>query len=111
MAQSLEYRKHWYPYILLTEEERAREMLEMLRPDIACVVKNSDKLTTTMADCFGRAFRAKYRLAQIQEEKAKEIKVSERLGKRKNNFSTSRIIQFQGKRKKLATTLGCRKCG
>ena len=77
MAQSLKYCKWWYPYILLIEEERAHELLEMLQPDITRAIKDSDELPTTMVDCFGRALRAKHRLAQIQEEKAKKIKARE----------------------------------
>ena len=76
MAQSLEYRKWWYPYIVLTEKERAHEMLEMSRPDIARAIRESDELPTTMVDCFGRALRTKYRLTQIQVEMAKQKKVS-----------------------------------
>ena len=64
-AQNLEYWKHWYPYAMLTEEERAQEMLGMLRPDIACAITDNEELPTTMADCFRIALRAKHHLAQI----------------------------------------------
>ena len=89
MAQNLEYRKRWYPYAMLTEEERAHEMLGMLRPDLARAITDNEELPTTMANCFGRALRAKHCLAQIQEEKAKGIKVRKQHGKRKDNPSTS----------------------
>ena len=90
-AQVYEYRKHWYPYIVLTEEERAREMLGMLRPDIARAIRESEELPTTIVDCFGRALRAKYRLTQIRAEKAKKKEVFRQQGKRKENPSTSKI--------------------
>ena len=69
-------------------------MLGMLRPDIARAIRESNELPTTMVDCFGRALRAKHRLAQIREEKAKKIKASKQYSKRKNNPSTSKITHF-----------------
>ena len=94
MSQSLKYHKSWYPYTLLTEEERAREILEILRPHITRAIKDSDELPTTMANCFRRALHVKHFLTQIQEEQAKAIKVRNQHGKRKNNPSTLRITQF-----------------
>ena len=107
MAQSLKYWKQLYPYTLLTEEERAHEMLEMLRLDIARVIRESDELPTTMVDCFGSALCAKHCLAQIQAEKAKKKEVSKHQSKKKNNPSTSKITRSQGKKKKL-TIASCR---
>ena len=60
---------------MLTEEERTHEMMGMLRPDIARAITDNEELPTTMADCFRRELRVKHRLAQIQEKKAKGIKV------------------------------------
>ena len=91
MAEDYEYRKCWYLYIVLIEEERVHEMLGMLRPDIAHVIRESDELPTTMVDCFGRALLAKYRLTQIQAEKAKKEEVWRQKSKRKNNPLTSNI--------------------
>ena len=110
-THNLEYQRCWYPYALLTEEERTQEMLGMLRPDIARAITENEELPTTMADCFGRALRVKHRLAQIQEKKAKGIKVGKQHGKRKDNPSTSGTTQFQGKKKKLAITPKCKECG
>ena len=86
-------------------------MLGMLRPDIARAIRESDESPTTIVDCFGRALRAKYRLTQIQAEKAKKKEVCRQQSKRKENPSTSKITHSQGKKKKLATATSCEKCG
>ena len=109
MVENYEYRKRWYLYIALTEEERAHEMLGMLRTDIAQAIRESDELPTTLVDFFGRALRAKYCLTQIQAEKDKQKEVWKQQIKRKNNPSTSMITRPQGKKTKLATVSGCEK--
>ena len=111
MAQSFEYQRYWYPYAMLTEEERTHEMLEMLRPYIACAIKDSDELPTTKIDHFGRVLHAKHRLAQKQEEEAKVNKVREQKGKRKDNPLKPRSTLLQGKKKRLVTILACKRCG
>ncbi len=65
MAQRLEYLMRCYPYAMLTEEERAQEMLEMIRLDIARAIRNNGEIPTAMANCFGRVLRAKHHLSQI----------------------------------------------
>ena len=73
-------------------------MLEMLWPDIAHAIIDNKELPTSMANCFGRILRVKHHLAQMQEEKANVINVSEWHDKRKDNSLTSRITQFHAKR-------------
>ncbi|KAL5539055.1 hypothetical protein UlMin_044547 [Ulmus minor] len=57
------------PYLVPTEEERVRRMLEMFRPELAVVIDSGDNPPTTVAECVDRALRAEYRLAQAKEER------------------------------------------
>ncbi|KAL5556113.1 hypothetical protein UlMin_038349 [Ulmus minor] len=57
------------PYLVPTEEERVRRMLEMFRLELAVVIDSGDNPPTTVAECVDRALRAEYRLAQAKEER------------------------------------------
>ncbi|KAL5551368.1 hypothetical protein UlMin_001544 [Ulmus minor] len=57
------------PYLVPTEEERVRRMLEIFRPELAVVIDSGDNPPTTVAECVDRALRAEYRLAQAKEER------------------------------------------
>ncbi|KAL5540684.1 hypothetical protein UlMin_043336 [Ulmus minor] len=57
------------PYLVPTEEERVRRMLEMFRPELAVVIDSGDNPPTTVAECIDRALRAEYRLTQAKEER------------------------------------------
>ena len=79
----------------------------MLRPDIACPIKDNEELHIIMAYYFGRALLVKYHLTQIQEEQDK-VNIVRGLNKKKKDKSpTSRGTQFKAKRKMLVTTSGC----
>ena len=58
------------PFLVKTEEERLRRMMDMFRPEIALAIKSDESLPTIVAKCVERAIRIEYRLAQLKEEKA-----------------------------------------
>ncbi|KAL5545187.1 hypothetical protein UlMin_008971 [Ulmus minor] len=62
------------PYLVPTEEEWVRRMLEMFRPELAVVIDSVDNPPTTVAECVDRALRAEYRLAQAKEERNRIFK-------------------------------------
>ena len=66
---------------MLTEEERTRRMIDLLRPDITQVIKFNEDLLVTVEDCFRRALRVNWRLALIQEKEAKEGKAKDEQAK------------------------------
>ena len=69
------HQKCCYPYAMHSEGRRAQEMLKMLRPDIARMVKRSGELPTSVDDCFRKALHAKYHLTQTPtKNKAKKIR-------------------------------------
>ncbi|KAL5556308.1 hypothetical protein UlMin_038544 [Ulmus minor] len=45
------------PYLVPTEEERVRRMLEMFRPELAVVIDSGDNPPTTIAECVDRALQ------------------------------------------------------
>ena len=50
------------PYLVPTEEQRTKRMLEMFQPDIALAIESAGDQPTTTTDCIERAFREEYRL-------------------------------------------------
>ncbi|KAL5570825.1 hypothetical protein UlMin_020422, partial [Ulmus minor] len=59
------------PYLIPTEEQRTRRMLDMFRPEISLALESGGVPPTTVADCVERAYRAEHRLMQVREERAK----------------------------------------
>ncbi|KAL5548997.1 hypothetical protein UlMin_004228 [Ulmus minor] len=55
------------PYLVPTEEQRVKRMLEMFRPDISLSVEGGGDPPTTTTDCVERAFRAEHRLNQLKD--------------------------------------------
>ena len=57
------------PYLVPTEEQRIKRMLEMFRPDIALAIESGGDQPTTTIDCIECDYRAKHRLNQLKEMK------------------------------------------
>jgi len=55
------------PYLVPTEEQMVKRMLEMFRPDISLSVEGGSDPPTTTTDCIERAYRAEHRLNQLKE--------------------------------------------
>ncbi|KAL5548161.1 hypothetical protein UlMin_003392 [Ulmus minor] len=89
------------PYLVPTEEQRTKRMLEMFRPDISLAIESGGDQPKTTSDCIERAFRVEHRLNQLKEMKAKTFEAKKKQWEQKNN-STSRNKgpmgnQFQGR--------------
>ncbi|KAL5543861.1 hypothetical protein UlMin_007645 [Ulmus minor] len=124
-----------FPFLVPTEEERVRRMLEILQPELALVIESGHNPPTTMAECVERALRAEYRLAQVKEERnrifdAKKIQKGKRpkkifkkrpkleskplplkLNKRKGNIQGQWNKKNQPNKKNPVAVLNCKKCG
>ncbi|KAL5582230.1 hypothetical protein UlMin_014672 [Ulmus minor] len=59
------------PYMLRTEEDRLKRMMDMFKPDIALAIESGGSPPTTVARCVERAVRIEYRMAQVKEERNK----------------------------------------
>ncbi|KAL5544090.1 hypothetical protein UlMin_007874 [Ulmus minor] len=59
------------PFMVRTEEERLRRMMDIFRPDIALAIESGGSLPTTVARCVERAVQIEYRIAQVKEERTK----------------------------------------
>ena len=57
------------PHLVLSEEEKIKRMMMMLRPDISVVVDNDNQPPVTMAECVDRAIRVEKRLDQARESR------------------------------------------
>ncbi|KAL5583142.1 hypothetical protein UlMin_015584 [Ulmus minor] len=55
------------PFMVRTEEDRLKRMMDMFRPDIALAIESGRSLPTTVASCVERAVRIEYRMAQVKE--------------------------------------------
>ena len=51
------------PFMVRTEEDRLKRMMDMFRPDIALAIESGGSSPTTMARCIERAVRIEYRMA------------------------------------------------
>ena len=67
----------YYPYLMLIKEGRTCRMIEILRLEIAQVIKFNEDLLVTMEDCLRRALRIDRSLALIKEREAMEDKASD----------------------------------
>ncbi|KAL5550718.1 hypothetical protein UlMin_000894 [Ulmus minor] len=88
------------PYLVPTEEQRVKRMLEMFRPDISLSVEGGSDPPTTTTDCVERAYRAEHRLNQLKEMRNRMFE-----NKRKQNNQSSnqnrgqQVSQPQGQNK------------
>ena len=48
------------PYLVPTEEQRIKSMLEMFQPDIALAIESGGDQPTTTTDCVKRSYRAEH---------------------------------------------------
>ena len=55
------------PYLVPTEEQRVKWMLEMFQPNIAFAIESGGDQPTTTTNCVERAYRAEHRLNQLKE--------------------------------------------
>ena len=57
------------PFMVRTEEDKLRRLMDMFRPDIALAIESGGSPPRTVARCVERAIRIEYRMAQVKEEK------------------------------------------
>ena len=62
-VSKFEQLSHLCPFLVRTEEERLRRMMDMFWPKIALAIESGGNLPTTMAKYVKRAIRIEYRLA------------------------------------------------
>ena len=55
------------PYLVLTEEQRARCMLEMFKPEISLAIESTSGQPTTTIECTERAYQVEHRWNQIKD--------------------------------------------
>ena len=55
------------PYLVPTEEQWVKRMLEMFRPDISLIIESGGDQPTITTNCVERAYRAKHRLNQLKD--------------------------------------------
>ena len=55
------------PYLVATEEQRVKRMLEMFRLDISLFVEGGGDPPITTTDCVEHAYRAEHRLNQLKD--------------------------------------------
>jgi len=60
-----------FPFMVRTEKDRLKRMMDMFRPDIALAIESGGSPPTTVARCVERTVRIKYRMAQVKEERNK----------------------------------------
>ena len=55
------------PYLVPTEEQRVKRMLEMFRPDISLAVEGRGDLPTTTTNYVEHTYRVKHRLNRLKD--------------------------------------------
>ncbi|KAL5573275.1 hypothetical protein UlMin_022872 [Ulmus minor] len=121
------------PYLVPTEEQWAKRMLEMFRPDISLSVEGGGDPPTTTTDCVERAYRDEHRLNQLKEmrnrmfenrrkqnnqgsnqNRGQQVGQSQgqsKNNKRKGNSQANRDTHQQAPKKNNTTYPTCGKCG
>ncbi|KAL5578682.1 hypothetical protein UlMin_011124 [Ulmus minor] len=127
------------PYLVPTEEQRTKRMLEMFRPDISLAIECGGEPPATTTDCIERAYRAEHRLNQLREMRQRQFENRKKQGnqggnhnsgnmnkgqqgsqsqgqgknnnKRKGNNQAGRNTRQQTAKKNNATYPTCSKCG
>ena len=56
-----------FSYLVPTEEQRTKRMLEMFLPDISLAIESEGDQPITITDCVEQAFRAEHYLNQLKE--------------------------------------------
>ncbi|KAL5581299.1 hypothetical protein UlMin_013741 [Ulmus minor] len=88
------------PYLVPTEEQRVKRMLEMFRPDISLSVEGGSDPPTTTTDCIERAFRAEHRLNQLKEMRNRMYENKRKQNNQGNNQNRGQLTnQSQGQNK------------
>ncbi|KAL5575284.1 hypothetical protein UlMin_016983 [Ulmus minor] len=88
------------PYLVPTEEQRVKRMLEMFRPDISLSVEGGSDPPTTTTDCVERAFRAEHRLNQLKEMRNQMYENKRKQNNQGNNQNRGQLTnQSQGQNK------------
>ncbi|KAL5559193.1 hypothetical protein UlMin_035404 [Ulmus minor] len=68
------------PYLVPTEEQRVKRMLEVFRPDISLAIESSGGQPATTVDCIEKAYRAEHRLNQLKEMRARMFETRKKQG-------------------------------
>ncbi|KAL5565937.1 hypothetical protein UlMin_029101 [Ulmus minor] len=88
------------PYLVPTEEQRVKRMLEMFRPDISLSVEGGLDPPTTTTDCIERAYRAEHRLNQLKEIRNRMYENKRKQNNQGNNQNRGQLTnQSQGQNK------------
>ncbi|KAL5544520.1 hypothetical protein UlMin_008304 [Ulmus minor] len=88
------------PYLVPTEEQRVKRMLEMFRPDISLSVEGGGNPPTTTTDCVERAYRAEHRLNQLKEMRNRMFENRRKQNNQGNNQNRGQqVSQPQGQNK------------
>ncbi|KAL5549797.1 hypothetical protein UlMin_005028 [Ulmus minor] len=88
------------PYLVPTEEQRVKRMLEMFRPDISLSVEGGSDPPTTTTDCIERAYRAEHRLNQLKEMRNRMYENKRKQNNQGNNQNRGQLTnQSQGQNK------------
>ena len=72
------------PYLVPTEDQRVRRMLEMFRPDISLAIESGGGQPATTVDCIEKAYRAEHRLNQLKEMRARMFESRKKQGEQRN---------------------------
>ena len=72
-VQNFEQLSHLCPFLVNTEDERLKRMMDMFRPDITLAIESGGSPPTTVAKHVERTIRVEYKLAQLKEERARNF--------------------------------------